>query len=101
VVLSHAEEQKVAWTNTLETSVAVRTCLNYTISRMNYEARSAAPDPNRNRLHYFSPEVSFALPIHPDTELVFRMHHRSSVYGLFDCRRCGSDTPTIGIRHRF
>ncbi len=97
----YARWHNFPWNETIRTSVAVSTGLNYTIKRMDYEARSAAPDPNRKLLHYFSPEVTFALPSHPDTELVFRMHHRSSVYGLFDCRRCGSDTPTLGIRHRF
>jgi len=97
----YARWHNFPWNETLKTSVAVSTGLNYTFKRMAYEERSAAPDPNRKLLHYFSPEVTFALPSAPDTELVFRMHHRSSVYGLFDCRRCGSDTPTVGLRHRF
>jgi hypothetical protein len=98
---AYARWHNFPWNDRLKTSVAVSTGLNYTFKRMAYEARSAAPDPNRKLLHYFSPEVTFALPQHPGTELVFRMHHRSSVYGLFDCRRCGSDTPTLGLRHRF
>jgi len=97
----YARWHRFPWNDWVKTSAAISTGLNYTFKRMEFEERSAAPGPNRKLLHYFSPEVTLALPRHPDTELVFRMHHRSSVYGLFDCRRCGSDTPTLGLRHRF
>ncbi|MTI45216.1 hypothetical protein JM93_01401 [Roseibium hamelinense] len=89
------------WNDTVKTSIALSTGVNYTFKRMQFEVDNAAPDQNRKLLHYFSPEVTFALPDHPDTELVFRVHHRSAVFGLFNCSRCGSDTPTVGLRHRF
>jgi len=61
-------------------------------------------DPEENTshvLHYFSPEVAFALAKHPDNELVIRLHHRSGVFGLFGGTREGSNVLTLGFRRRF
>ena len=52
-------------------------------------------------MHFFSPEVTFALPSHPGTELVFRMHHRSGVFGLVSDAWGGAQYATVGLRIRF
>ncbi|MBO6508168.1 MAG: hypothetical protein JJ979_06740 [Roseibium sp.] len=97
----YARWHRFPWNNTLRTTIAVSIGLNYSFRDLRFERQSAAPDDAKKLLHYFSPEVTFALPEYEQTELVFRIHHRSSVYGLFDCRNCGSNTPTIGVRYRF
>jgi hypothetical protein len=52
-------------------------------------------------LHYFAPEITFALPEHKDIELVFRLHHRSGVAGLFNGVRDATNVPTVGFRFRY
>jgi len=97
----YARWNRFPWNNIVKTSIAASIGINYSFRDIDFEQRTAAPGKSKQLLHYFSPEITFALPEFQHTELVVRIHHRSSVYGLFDCRRCGSNTPTIGLRHRF
>lgn len=97
----YARWHRFPWNNVLRTTIAASVGVNYSARDIRFERQSAAPDDAHKLLHYFSPEVTLALPEHEQTELVLRVHHRSSVYGLFGCRNCGSNTPTVGIRHRF
>ena len=41
------------------------------------------------------------LPSHPNVELVFRMHHRSGVFGLVSDAWGGAQYATVGLRVRF
>jgi hypothetical protein len=52
-------------------------------------------------LHYFSPEITFALPEHKEHELLIRYHHRSGVFGTFNGVWGGSNVLTMGYRYRF
>jgi hypothetical protein len=52
-------------------------------------------------MHFFSPEITFALPSRPDIELLFRFHHRSGVFGLVNDAFGGSQYGTVGLRLRF
>jgi len=51
-------------------------------------------------LHDFSPEITFALPDYPKTNLVFRIQHRSGLYGLIN-NGSGTTFLTAGLRHLF
>jgi hypothetical protein len=52
-------------------------------------------------LHYLGPEITVADPDMRDLELVFRLHHRSGVYGLFNGVDSGSTFLTGGLRVHF
>ena len=52
-------------------------------------------------MHFFSPEVTFALPSRPEVELLFRMHHRSGVFGVVSDAWGGAQYGAIGLRVRF
>ena len=52
-------------------------------------------------LNFFSPELTLALPSHPDDELLLRFHHRSGIFGLINGVDTGAQFGTIGFRHRF
>ena len=78
------------WNNILRTSVGASTGLDYL----------ANPEFEENVLHYFGPEIALALPSHPNTELVFRYHHRSGVFGVFGSVREGSNVLSLGVRIR-
>ena len=51
-------------------------------------------------LFYFSPELGFSFASLPDTEIVYRMHHRSGLMGTLGKMREGANAHTLGIRWR-
>jgi len=52
-------------------------------------------------LNFASPEITFALPDHPEDELVLRYQHRSGIFGLMNGVDEGSSFATIGFRRIF
>jgi len=90
------------WNDTLRTALGYSTGLNWVyeipLSETNY-GRWSQPD-EAVLQHYFSPEIAFSLPETPENELVFRMHHRSTIYGLFWNAHAGSNVITVGLRFR-
>lgn len=52
-------------------------------------------------LSYNSYELTLGDPARPDVELVFRLHHRSGVFGLFGGVHEGSNVALMGLRYRF
>ena len=58
----------------------------------------------RNATHVLSHnsyEVTLADPVRPEIALVFRLHHRSGVWGLFGDVEEGSNLAMMGLRYRF
>ncbi len=100
------------WNHIVRMTVAVSTGVNYASSVPRYEILQSGNDKGSKALHYFSPEITFALPSAPDRELVFRFHHRSGgakwwgedhpVFGdLFGNTAGGVQYLTAGIRQHF
>jgi hypothetical protein len=54
-----------------------------------------------NWLNYFSVELTFAAPSMPQLEALFRLHHRSGVFGLINGSTNGADFLSVGARYRF
>ena len=52
-------------------------------------------------LSHNSYEVTLADPLRPELALVFRLHHRSGVWGLFGDVEEGSNLAMMGLRYRF
>ena len=52
-------------------------------------------------LNFASPEITFALPDHPEDELVLRYQHRSGLFGLMNGVDEASSFATIGFRRVF
>jgi hypothetical protein len=52
-------------------------------------------------LNFASPEITLALPGHPETELVLRYQHRSGIFGVLNGVDEASSFATIGFRHLF
>jgi hypothetical protein len=78
------------WDHILKTTVGASTGLDILTN----------PEFEEHVLHYFAPEITLALPKFPQTELVFRYHHRSGVFGTFGSVREGSNVISLGIRIR-
>ena len=91
------------WNNRIRTTVGISTGLDYL---SNLPAAETSPDgePEEHTshvLHYLSPEITFALPKHPNQELVIRLHHRSGLFGAINGVSGGSNMVTVGFRHRW
>lgn len=96
------------WNDTVKTTVAVSTGLNYAFKLDRLEVAQAGNGEGSKLLHFMSPEVTFALPEKPDLELVFRFHHRSGgknfLLGdtkIFNSTSGGAQYGTVGLRYRF
>jgi len=89
------------WDRYLLTSVALSTGLNYASAVSELEQEKARDGEGSRLMHFFSPEVTFALPRYPDTELLFRIHHRSGVFGVVSDAFGGMQYATFGLRIRY
>jgi hypothetical protein len=57
-------------------------------------------DNKRSKLLYFlAPELTFALPEHPEVALMLRLHHRSGAYGVFP--EGAANFVTAGLRFQY
>lgn len=109
---SHAEDGWAAafvrfdgfpWKHLLYTSVGASIGVNY-VSKLPASELPTLTQPDRptsKLLHYFAPEIAFALPDRREHEVFARLHHRSGVWGLFDGVHGASDALVFGYRYRF
>ena len=88
------------WNHRVYTSVAASTGLNLA-SRVSPLEKIKSENGGSRLLHYFSPEITFALPSQPNVELMFRLHHRSGIFGTINGARGGNQYGTVGLRWRF
>ena len=100
------------WNSYLITTIAISTGLSYASAVTPYEASEASDGKGQRLLHYFSPEITFAMPSRPNLEFMIRFHHRSgggSVYGnnlplygsIFHGADGGMQYLTVGRREHF
>ncbi|MGI9366002.1 MAG: hypothetical protein ACR2O8_12520 [Rhizobiaceae bacterium] len=89
------------WNHIVRTTIAASIGVNYQFRDTAFEDNVSNTGKSTKLLHYFSPEITLAHPDWESVELVTRIHHRSAVYGLFDCDGCGSNVLTFGVRNRF
>ena len=91
------------WNHYLRTSVGISTGINVIgeipPSETVYGEKTDVAD-EAILQHYLSPEIAFSLPDSPQNELFFRIHHRSTGFGLFWNTSTGSNVLTLGLRFR-
>ncbi len=58
-------------------------------------------DKGSKLLNFFVPEITFSDPDIPELAFVFRIHHRSGVFGLYNGVSGGSNFVSFGTRYRF
>ncbi len=85
------------WNNYVNTSFAVGDGMSYytKVSEVEEEDDEDA----QQALNYLLIEVALGLPEYPKWDLVFRIHHRSSVFGLYGAG--GSNFVAAGIKFGF
>ena len=90
------------WSKTIRTTFGLGGGLSYATDIPSIEIHPQKPDGDYNRLlHYIAVEATIALPKHPDWQLVYRLHHRSGVFGLFGADNVGNTAVEVGVRHYF
>ena len=98
---SYLRYDRFPWNDIVHTSIATSVGVNYAFRNTAFEIAETTEGRTRRLLHYFSPEITFALPEARENELVLRVHHRSSAAGIFGCDGCGSNVVALGFRKRF
>ncbi len=90
------------WSDTLRTTFGLGGGLSLATDIPSIEIHPDEPNGDyRNLLHYIAIEATFALPKHKDWQLVYRLHHRSGVFGIMEADNVGNTAVQIGIRHYF
>ncbi|MEE8286091.1 MAG: hypothetical protein V3R72_05305 [Gammaproteobacteria bacterium] len=90
------------WSKTIRTTFGLGGGLSYATDVPSIEIDPNDPNGDYNRLlHYIAVEATFALPKYKDWQLVYRLHHRSGVFGLMQAENAGNTAIQIGIRHYF
>lgn len=97
-----ARWNKFPWSNAIHTTFGLGGGLSYATDIPSIEIDPTDPDGDYKRLlHYVAVEATFALPQHKDWQLVYRLHHRSGVFGLMGAENAGNTAVQIGLRHYF
>jgi len=91
------------WNKWLYTTFAMSTGFNYATGISDFEKVVGQLDPpgGTHIMHFWSPEITFALPDRKNLQLVFRLHHRSGFYGLVSGAFSGASYLTVGLRFWF
>jgi hypothetical protein len=89
------------WDRYVLTTMALSTGLNWASEVTPVEQDRAKDGQGSQWMHFLAPEITFALPDHPNMELLFRVHHRSGVFGLISDAWGGAQYATVGFRVRF
>jgi hypothetical protein len=82
-------------------SFAVGEGLSYANTDPNFEKQLHDDKDANDLLNYLAFEFVFKLPQVQNTKLIYRLHHRSGVFGLFDDITGGSNYLSFGLRHKF
>jgi hypothetical protein len=65
------------------------------------EVKDSSTDSPKRFLNFLLLEVTFALPTHPEWELVVRVHHRCGAWGAFGAGNLSSNAVGLGVRYLF
>ncbi len=89
---------ELPWGDTLPTTLAIGDGLSFATELPPLEAASHTNDGARQLLNHLVLELTVAPPRTTGWQLLFRIHHRSGVFGLFDGVHGGSNVIALGVR---
>jgi len=90
---------KFPWNKYLFTTVAFGEGLSYANSVPFVETNDSTNKGKSNLLNFLSYEISIALPKCRRFSAVYRLHHRSGIFGLFNNVSGGSNVTAFGLRY--
>jgi hypothetical protein len=97
-----ARWSKLPWNKTIRTTFGLGIGPSFASDIPSIEIHPNKPNGDYSRLlNYIAVEATFALPKHPDWQLVYRLHHRSGVFGLLGADNVGNTAVELGLRHYF
>lgn len=97
---AYARWHAFPWNDYVATTVAAGLGPSYTTRYPELERQSRMEDRSRV-LNQLNLELTLAPPRWPESQLLFRMQHRSGVFGVFNGVTDGSNFLTVGMRQRF
>ena len=90
------------WNKTIRTTFGLGGGFSYATPIPDFEKDPKDVNGHYNNLmHFIAVEATFALLQHKDWQLVYRLHHRSGVFGLLGADNVGNTAVEIGLRHYF
>lgn len=91
------------WNHLIYTTVAASTGFSYATGIPDLERRNTDNLAGSRLMHFFSPEITFALPRYKHIEFLVRYHHRSGLFkaDLFNRTTGGLNFLSAGFRVRF
>jgi hypothetical protein len=89
------------WDSFIDTSLAVGDGVSFATETPDLEADRYGKNNANAILNFVLAEFTFALPDHPNPELVMRMQHRSGIFGTYDNTWDASTAFTWGLKVRF
>ena len=89
------------WNNVVATTIAIADGPSFASQIDTAERLRSGNGRGSDFLNVASPEMTFALPGHPEDELVLRYQHRSGIFGLMNGVDEASSFATIGFRRVF
>lgn len=89
------------WNHVIDTTIAIGDGLSYPTEVPPLERERHGAEHSKRLLNYVLGEVTFSLPDEKHWGLVWRFHHRSGAFGLFDDVTEGSTVIAGGIKYRF
>ena len=90
------------WDDTLDTSFAWGNGFSYATEAPAFEVKESSHGERTSQvLYYFMVEWVFAFPEISRWSIFSRIHHRSSVFGIYDGLMAGSNYVTCGVRYFF
>jgi len=97
-----ARWSKFPWSKTIRTTFGAGWGLSWASDIPSIEINPNTVNGDyHNIMNYLAAEATFALPDHPDWQLVYRLHHRSGIFGLLGADNVGNTAVQVGLRHYF
>lgn len=88
------------WNSSLLTTFAIGEGVSWASHNPQQEIDSQnEPGDARKFLNYVMAELTFSLPNHPEWQVLYRLHHRSGVFGLYCPGTVGSTAAGVGVRY--
>lgn len=87
------------WDRFITTTFGLGEGISWSTKVPSKETIDIVPQDVRKVLNLMIFEVTFALPQHPNLQLVYRVHHRSGVFGLYSPSLVASNVMGFGLRY--
>ena len=92
--------ERFPWNRYVPTTFAIGEGISYA-SKVPYRETRNSSQGTKKLMNYLSFELTLGIPKYPHWQIIWRIHHRSGVYGLYDAGNSGSTAVGLGLRYMF